>query len=320
MPDGQSTTRITNYRPEIPNRAWDQIGPFVRTLVEECVDYVSYDVPDLMYAISRHVWWCIDTAGLELDRRMLFRRDVIAVSVEAMCGSSPASKGNRRSQLFRVAEHLRTIAREAPVPAFPNASAHAPYSSEDVGRLRNWAAGQRTDLGRANAWTLLLLGIGAGLRAGEICSTTHKQLIDTPNGHTIVVADGTSRTVPLLSEWEEHWAELPERHDGHVFRPGVSGHYPNMVTNFVHRSSGAGLKPQTQRLRATWLVNQLNAGTPLGVLMTAAGLTSAASFSRLLPFLTNPTSRIEEDLLRRPSLLSLSRTLTPGAEQGVIRD
>lgn len=285
----------------------------------ECVDHVSYGVGDLLYAISRHVWWCTDTAGLELDRQTLFRRDVISVSVESMHSISPASKGNRRSQLFRVAEHLRTVKRVPRVPTFPSASAHAPYNSEDVGRLRNWATSQRTDLGRANAWTLLLFGLGAGLRAGEICSTTHKQLIDTRSGHTIAVSGEASRAVPLLSEWEEYWAELPSCNDGLVFRPGVSGHYPNMVTNFVHRSSGVGLKPQTQRLRATWMVTHLTAGTPLHVLVTAAGLTSAASFSRLFPFLPSQTWRVEEALLRHPGPLSLPRTRLPGADRGESR-
>jgi integrase len=316
MLDQRDAARIARYRPDMPSHTWEEIGPFVRAVVAECMHETSYTAADLMYAVSRHVWWCTDTAGFELDRDTLFRRDVISVSVEALDGVSGGAKGNRRSQLFRIAEALRTIDRPGHIRAFGGASPLAPYSRTEIVSLRNWATGQRTALGRSNAWVLLLLGLGAGLRAAEICAATHKHVVDSAGGRTILVPGDNSRMVPLLAAWEGDWDELPENDgkDGRLFRPGVRGHYPNMVTNFVHRSQGVGLKPQTQRLRATWIVTHLVAGTPLDLLRVAAGVTSISAFARLAPFLPVRTDQTSEALLRFPGLRVPSPDSFPSAE------
>lgn len=306
MLDQRDAARIARYRPDMPSPTWEEIGPFVRAAVTECVRETPYGAADLMYAVSRHVWWCTDTAGFELDRETLFRRDVISASVEALVGVSLGAKGNRRSQLFRVGEVLQTIERQTPLPPFRAASPNAPYSTSDIIRLRGWAHGQPTDLGRANAWALLVLGLGAGLRAGEICSVRHTQVLDSVEGHTFVVAGDATRLVPLLSVWEADWHKLAKDHgeDGRLFRPGVRGRYPNMLTNFVHRSTGIGLKPQSQRLRSTWIVTQLTTGTPLRALMSAAGISSLSALSRFADFLPTQDDGGQPNRLRHPEMLS----------------
>jgi hypothetical protein len=59
----------------------------------------------------------------------------------------------------------------------------------------------------------------------------------------------------------------------------------NAITNFVNRGYSGGLRPSSQRMRATWIVCHLNARTPLNVLSTAAGLESIDALARFQPFM-----------------------------------
>ena len=56
-------------------------------------------------------------------------------------------------------------------------------------------------------------------------------------------------------------------------------------------------KPNPKRLRSTWIVRHLNAGSPLPEFLAAAGLTSTSTLNRYLPYVT-PTPGAFELLTR----------------------
>ena len=98
---------IESYTPDLPGEHWAVIGPFVRESVTACEQKTPYSARDLLAASARHVHWCWQTAGLPLDREVVFRREVIAEYIAHGCPQmSPASAGNRRSQLLRMSELL----------------------------------------------------------------------------------------------------------------------------------------------------------------------------------------------------------------------
>lgn len=92
--------------------------------------------------------------------------------------------------------------------------------------------------------------------------------------------------IPVLFEWEELLAEALDgtASDELAFCSGRTGVHRNFVTNFVAKTSGVGLKPQLQRLRATWIVHHLAAGTPAVPFMQAAGVQSLEALTRYLRF------------------------------------
>lgn len=62
--------------------------------------------------------------------------------------------------------------------------------------------------------------------------------------------------------------------DGYLFHSQVNREDPKLVTDFIRSTSGLEIKPVLQRLRATWLVMQLQARVPLATLLDEAGRAS----------------------------------------------
>jgi hypothetical protein len=94
------------------------------------------------------------------------------------------------------------------------------------------------------------------------------------------------RAVPVLRDWEQVLVDRtralgPERF---AFRENHGAYYPNLIANFIDRSQVVGVKPQSQRLRATWIVRHLEAATPVVPLMRAAGIESLEALTRYVRF------------------------------------
>ena len=103
----------------------------------------------------------------------------------------------------------------------------------------------------------------------------------------------------MLGEWTEELRVVALQvtdKDATLFRPHVAWS-KNIVTVFVGRSLGSGLRPSTQRMRATWLVGHLSAGIPMQDLLSAAGLQSMDALVRYERFLP-PSSTAHEDTWR----------------------
>jgi hypothetical protein len=69
-----------------------------------------------------------------------------------------------------------------------------------------------------------------------------------------------------------------------VFGNGRATAGKNLVTNFIAKTTTAGLAPNTQRMRATWIVNQLHAGVGAVPLMRSAGVASLEAITRYVQF------------------------------------
>jgi hypothetical protein len=57
----------------------------------------------------------------------------------------------------------------------------------------------------------------------------------------------------------------------------------NMINSFLSYPNG-GVKPNSQRMRATWVVYHLTNATPLKLLLKAAGITTAHALVRFTVF------------------------------------
>lgn len=180
-------------------------------------------------------------------------------------------------------------------------NAAAPYSDRDLVRLRNWANSQSTPFRRTNAAVLLALGAGAGLSASEIGRLRIGRLRVDAAGVVVDVDSERMRTVPVLRAWEEvlieRAAALPP--GSYAFRENHTVEYPNLISSFVVRSGTMTVRPTSQRLRATWIVTHLRAGTPVVDLMRAAGVESLEAFTRYVKFVEPREAHASRVVLRR---------------------
>lgn len=179
----------------------------------------------------------------------------------------------------------------APTPRTVSASrALGPYTHDEVDALRVWIRGLRTPLQRQKALTLTALGLGCGLRAGEI-NRLHRGDISFDDGGVVVavVTDGIGRKVPMLSSWAKPFGKLVADRDPDQYiwgNPDRTRANPNALSEFV-TSAGGQLTPNTYRMRTTWIVGRLRAGADLRTLLDSAGLERLEKLGEYLAYLPN---------------------------------
>ena len=109
-----------------------------------------------------------DTRGVPAGREFLLDYDVIeAFCVAGLAGRASPARGTYRSALYRLAEAAHGPAGQRAAP-FAGARAPAPYSPAERAELSAVASAQRDPAKRVPALALVVSGIGAGLRPGEL--------------------------------------------------------------------------------------------------------------------------------------------------------
>lgn len=288
-------TPQTRYLPIIALPYWDIIGAFVDAAVIDCVPNIDRSDRDLYAAAVPMVLWCWQARGTPLERPRIFRKSMIEQFIHlGMPGAARGSQATLRSTLWRMAELLnpahdnaqhRPIARSAPT---------RPYSPVEVAELRSWAVTQATAVRRRDGLTMLALGLGAGLAARELLEVQTTDVIldheTSPLGARIIVWQERTRVVPVLGPWvaiiQQTLAEVPA--GGFIFRAGRGKATPGQITDFLTRSRSP-LDVRPVRMRATWLIHHLNAGTPAEEILRISGLKNYAALDRLLPLTNHPS-------------------------------
>lgn len=297
---------ITNYVPAlVPADVWPVIAPFVKAALTDSALTSQHQAASLTSALARHVYWCWQQ-GYPLERNVVLRREIIAASVAAgSVGVSPRTQSSLRSRLLRLSETLVEGPNRHPrIPAIPVSDAQAPYTDREVTLLRSWATNQNTTYRTVNATMILALGLGAGLVAREMAGVTAADITVDDDGVLVSVTAGARpRTVPVLGEWEatigtvaqaamrsNMWLLLPRRRDAYN---------RNMLSNFTLDTINRPFSINAGRLRATWLVRHLTAGTPVNLLADAAGLASAAALAPYVAHVPGVDAAEARRLLRR---------------------
>lgn len=260
--------------------------PVVTTVRAE----VPYKDHEILLATTRLAHWASHN-GIQLDHASVFSDSVIDGFIrEGLPTHKDASRGTVRSQLRRV----RDVLHGRPQPTaevLSGADPATPYSADELATLSPWASQQKTPAFRRDARTILALGLGAGLSATQIGDVRREDVLDDDDGVQVRVTGERERTVQVRRFQEKRLrkAAAAVQPGEHLIRPGREGTARNFVTNLVDRGADSAHGPKTTRMRATWLVHHLNAGTPVGVLMNAAGLDSLKALTRYLEF-TEPVA------------------------------
>lgn len=287
-------------------REWEAVAGFARDATLTALERYEgrYDAQDMIGAVAGLTRWVRHVACLPMEVEVVFHRDTIAEYI-ARADLSVSSRATIRSRLLRVAEavlppeervtRLQPLRTDDPV---------RPYGEFEQRRLRSWAEGQTTPTRRMECRAILSLGFGAGLASSDIIALRARDILIDDLGVLIRVPVGRARDIPVLAAWEQAIVDLhAAREDGDwLLGARRTSGGKNWLNNTIAASSPEGtLRPVPARMRNTWLLHHMIAGTPLGPLAAAAGLETFRTIEKLLRFVPEPTV----DEVRR----SMRRTL-----------
>jgi len=273
--------RIATHHPRFALRSWNSISAFVRLSVTD-LQPASVNAATLyLSALVKYVDWTW-SLGVELERTNAFNPELINNFV--------ATEGISESVASRLRRMASILNKTAPTPAEDGRgrASHPmhPYSQLELASFYSWALGQNSVARQQKALCIVSMGAGAGLSMEEI-----QQLkvgdVATDGLSVRATSKSITRTIPLLAEWVKPAGfVIAERAaDDWLFSGRREVHRTNRMNEFMIRSSGIGPRPVIARLRATWIVTHLQAGTPYDVLVEASGISSGRGFAKYIPYL-----------------------------------
>ena len=224
------------------------------------------------------------TRGIPPGREFLLDYDVIeAFCVSGLPGRAPSTRGTYRSALYRLAMLVHGEPGQRATP-FAGAKAPAPYSPAERAGLAAMAAAQRDPAKRASALAVVVFGIGAGLRPGELVALRGSDVIRRGRRVAVHAGGPAARVVPVTAAYAGRAAGLAAHAgDGHLFRPGPADRgYKNFVTNFTRALTADPAAPRLSlgRCRSSFICGHLAAGTPVAELLAVTGICQAESLAR----------------------------------------
>ena len=224
------------------------------------------------------------TRGVPASREFLLDYDVIeAFCVTGLAGRASSTQGTYRSALYRLAEAAHGPPGQRATP-FAGAGRRRRTRRAERAELAAVAAAQRDPAKRASALAMVVFGIGAGLRPGELVALRGGDVTRHGRRVTVHVSGPAARVVPVTAGYAGRAWELARRAgSGHVFRPGPADRsYKNFVTNFARGLAADPAAPRLSvgRARSTFICGHLAAGTPVGVLLAITGIGEAESLAR----------------------------------------
>ena len=200
-----------------------------------------------------------------------------------LAGRASSTRGTYRSALYRLAEAAHGPAGQRATP-FAGARAPAPYSPAERAELAALAAAQRDPAKRSSALAMVVFGIGAGLRPGELVALRGDDVSRHGRQVMVHVSGPAARAVPVTSGYAGRaWSWPAARAAGSCSAPArPSAAYKNFVTNFARglTADPAAAALSLRRARSSFICGHLAAGTPVPVLLAITGIAEAGSLAR----------------------------------------
>lgn len=285
---------LATYAPSMPAENWATIRNFVmKTMRARFAEHRdSRTISNGLYTIAGFADWVAATGVGKLNATVL-RADIIDAYAAFRRGEVELAVAERERKA------LRTVAGLPNTPGVRAASTNAPeavpYTRVEQDEIRRWAEGQFSDDTRRSATAIAALGLGCGLSATELMQVRGRDVVVLSDGLMGVCVNG--RTVPVTAEWDDELRELGTGDPAeHLIRPRRTRRDGKACTNTIFELGDP--RPSTQRMRATWLLAHVDAGTHIPTLITASGLTSSDFLRRVLPFATEETEHVRTRMLR----------------------
>ncbi len=269
---------IDRFKPsDVPADIWEQIEP----VVKDSVTKVGFSDPVLarksLSVVAQLAFWAY-RVGRPVDAAALFRPDLIDRFITEGCTRlRPGTRTNYRSQLWQVGAAVVGHKLFPPRPVSLRASdLMEPYAQREITDLVSWCQGLPADAMRRDSLALLAIGLGTGMRSEEVSRTLGTDVREE-DGTVLVDVLGTGgridRVVPVRHPWGSEVLKVArESATRPYFRPDRTKILRGDILGFIRRCEPDGPpKFCVQRLRVTWIVGHLSAGTHLAALEVAAG-------------------------------------------------
>lgn len=318
---------LENYVPRINGGHWLTIRDFVLATMTDYLPHTQARIGPMLRHLVTYVDWMHHVADVPLERNQMLDPDMIAFYVANVTDISKSSRTTRRACLLRMCDFLlpdmRRTVRMQPIGKEPAAR---PYSSEEIARLRKIATEQDTPYLRHSAWTLVVLGLGAGLASGDLLEVRREDIFEDERGVFVRVRHSNRcvpRVVPILDEFADEAMVLAScvQPGAWVFRSNRNTCGHGNVAAWARRLRGEGeLRINLTRMRSTWIVRHLNAGVPLAALMRASGVTTCTGFDRYIPYLDEPTADEILSLMQADEAIRARRSRSMRRAQPLLGD
>jgi len=285
---------INRFSPkDISPDVWGRVGLVVQESVTKVSPRDAVLARKCMSVVGQLAVWA-DRIGPPVDVAALFTPEVIDRFITEGCTHlSDGTRLNYRSQLWQVGAAVVGHTLFPPRSVALRASDKLrPYSPAEVTELVSWSRGLPTASMRRESWALLALGLGTGMRAEEIARAVGTD-VSVQDGIAVIQVLGTGgridREVAIHHLWADHVLELAAESGARpYFRVDRTRILRNDIVGFIRRCSiDETPKFTVQRLRVTWLVGHLGAGTHLAALQEASGV-AAIQLAKYLKFATPP--------------------------------
>lgn len=280
--------RVVGYTPKfVSDTTWATVAAVVREIALEAFEaggaehfHLRQDrhseVSTYIRALTHVAAYC-HRVGRPVDRETVLDVDVCRMALDDLAESHRGTSVIR-TYLNKITMTLtgETVNKQ---PRQPKEQVK-PYTRQDFDALRHWVQSQSTSLTREQAFTVLALGLGAG-----ICDGMENVLADDVSirgGVTWVHVErlrgaGYAPEVPVASAFGPGLAAVAEAKD-----PGEPLLPYSDVNDLVKKelNKGRSFKTSLRRLRATWAVQVLRA-VPREVAVAAIGTTHVGDFERV---------------------------------------
>lgn len=267
---------------------WENLKSFTRDACSLAAPQTAYTASLLMTVAVPFVAWCVNEKGWPMQADVVFSRQAIDkyVTLENR-NKSEGTRRNYRAMLMRISEVVAPEEHAESLTPLSRKRTASPYTSAEMDDFRKWAAAQRFGQKRYRAMLMLALCAGAGLKSSDISSLFAEDILVDDRGVLLNVRGTNPRTVPLRREWESWMVVLLEQAptDGPLWGKPNRTDKSNLLSSFTQYT--VGTFPRGDRLRATWIVQHLQAGTPIKELFRAAGLDKMENLPRYLEYVTS---------------------------------
>jgi hypothetical protein len=229
------------------------------------------------------------SVGLELSPEVVLHPSVIErFTVTGRSALSGATRRTLRSNLRALSAAVLTGQPPSPVP-LPRERTKAPYTAAEMAAYFALARHQPTLSRHRQAEGLLALSAGAGLMGADLRHVRGTDVVARSGGLIVEVGGKRPRVVPVLARYHEVLSASAAFAGARYVVGGTDPNRHNVTTPLIARlSGGIGLeRPETSRLRATWLV-ELSQAIGLKAFLDAAGISCSQRLGDLVATLDAP--------------------------------
>jgi hypothetical protein len=317
----EAVTRwLSQYTPRrmVPSDLWESsLRLFVTSAVLDIRPSGLQVAQSATWALTRLAAWGLEE-GLSLDRDVLLDPDTVERFAAALSeiGVSPSTQQLARTHLRRMGRQLTSTAPWEPAPRSYGTHALAPpYSEQELAALVHDARAQATPQRRRGARAVIALGAGAGLDGRWVMRVRGTDIMKTPEAVLVRTGSPAARIVPLIAEYEDELQELAGIAGGETLvGAGATRSAGHFVFSLEVGSGNPKLSPS--RLRTTWLVRHLSAGTRLPELTRAAGVSWLSHPDELFALVPPLPDEMARSMLRHPARSTSAAQPGPAESEG----